>query len=400
MVNFVAGQAKDAGTKIVDGVSEVVGGVFSSLRQQGVSFKYDVETNVKQVFGIPMLITHVAAFAAVGVAAVGTAEVSLRMAQSFICKRRCDTCKGWEALQCTRCRGTGKVKFRGLKSGRNYWEKPAKDDLAVSIANGQEEVIHYPASLDTEFVFPSKEFPRKACPSCDGSGVMNCTECFGKDNLVLSSDKLRDVPRLSWDVLRKIDYSSEHILASMEDPSLAAYWLIAKPELEGGFKFDEDVKQKIWWKYKEDFLRYGMARKSVAEREPGWEHIQKVLLAIDPSTARADPVVVKNVPYYKATKKIKAEVMKLEVPQRPHNWGVSSISLEETGWTKDQLEDPRQKQVPKDALDRAWEMKWRKQKYEELVGERVQKGIAKFQQEAEERRKREERRNRKWWKWF
>ncbi|XP_057864242.1 uncharacterized protein LOC131072182 [Cryptomeria japonica] len=276
VVNFVAGHAKEAGTKIVNGVAEGVGGIFVALRQQGITIKYDVETNVKKVFGIPGLISDVAAFAAVAVASVGAADVGLQMANNFICKRRCNTCKGWEALQCTRCRGTGKVKFRVLKSGLNNQERSAKDDVAVSIANGQAEVIHYPASLDTEFLFPSKEFPTKACPTCEGSGVMNCTECIDKFKYRISSDELCDVPRKSWDVLRKIEYPSEHILAKMEDPSLAAYWLIAKPELEGGFKFDEDVKQKLWWKYKEDFLRYGMVRKSVVEREPGWDHMQKV----------------------------------------------------------------------------------------------------------------------------
>ncbi|XP_057864325.1 uncharacterized protein LOC131072229 [Cryptomeria japonica] len=126
----------------------------------------------------------------------------------------------------------------------------------------------------------------------------------------------------------------------------------------------------------------------------------QALFAIDPIKAREDPVVVKNVPYYKARKKIEAEVMKLEVPQRPHNWGVPTISLEETDQKKDEFEDPRQKQVAKALLDSAWETKWRKQKYDELVAERVQKGIARFQQEAEAQERKRRKRDQKWWKWF
>lgn len=36
----------------------------------------------------------------------------------------------------------------------------------------------------------------------------------------------------------------------MKDPSIAAFWLITMPQIMGGFSYDEDVKQKIWWQYK------------------------------------------------------------------------------------------------------------------------------------------------------
>ena len=45
--------------------------------------------------------------------------------------------------------------------------------------------------------------------------------------------------------------------------------------------------------------------------------------SIDPDRARNDPVIVRNVPYYKAKKALEAEVMKLDPPPRPPNWGVS-----------------------------------------------------------------------------
>lgn len=43
---------------------------------------------------------------------------------------------------------------------------------------------------------------------------------------------------------------------------------------------------------------------------------------MDPVRARDDPVIVKNIPYYKAKKVLEAEVMKLDPPPRPQNWGV------------------------------------------------------------------------------
>lgn len=43
---------------------------------------------------------------------------------------------------------------------------------------------------------------------------------------------------------------------------------------------------------------------------------------MDPERARNDPVVVKNIPFYKAKSALEAEVMKLDPPPRPQNWGV------------------------------------------------------------------------------
>ena len=52
---------------------------------------------------------------------------------------------------------------------------------------------------------------------------------------------------------------------------------------------------------------------------------QQALISIDPARARDDPIIVKNVPYYKAKKTLEAEVMKLDPPPRPKNWGVSTF---------------------------------------------------------------------------
>lgn len=36
----------------------------------------------------------------------------------------------------------------------------------------------------------------------------------------------------------------------MRDPKIAAFWLFTYPQILGGFAYDDDVKQKIWWAYK------------------------------------------------------------------------------------------------------------------------------------------------------
>lgn len=53
----------------------------------------------------------------------------------------------------------------------------------------------------------------------------------------------------------------------------------------------------------------------------------QALISIDPVRAREDPVIVKNIPYYKAKKALEAEVMKFDPPPRPQNWGVRILSL-------------------------------------------------------------------------
>lgn len=42
----------------------------------------------------------------------------------------------------------------------------------------------------------------------------------------------------------------QHIVHSMKDPSIAAFWLFTMPQIVGGFEYDDDVKNKIWWQYK------------------------------------------------------------------------------------------------------------------------------------------------------
>lgn len=98
--------------------------------------------------------------------------------------------------------------------------------------------------------------------------------------------------------------------------------------------------------YIQENMRYDQLRDAVAKRKPGWEYLQEVrenylpetlfievinykfcywnqgLVSLDPERARNDPVVVKNIPYYKAKTALETEVMKLNPPPRPQNWGV------------------------------------------------------------------------------
>ena len=50
--------------------------------------------------------------------------------------------------------------------------------------------------------------------------------------------------------------------------------------------------------------------------------LSQALISIDHARARDDPVIVKNVPYYKAKKALETEVMKIDPPPRPPNCGV------------------------------------------------------------------------------
>ncbi|KAL7255335.1 hypothetical protein ACSBR1_009478 [Camellia fascicularis] len=72
-------------------------------------------------------------------------------------------------------------------------------------------------------------------------------------------------------------------------------------------------------------MLYDQLRDVVAKRKPGWEYLQHGLISIDPVRSRDDPVVVKNIPYFKAKKALEAEVLKLDPPPRPENWGLNEM---------------------------------------------------------------------------
>lgn len=58
---------------------------------------------------------------------------------------------------------------------------------------------------------------------------------------------------LMWATL---PFSLQNILNSMKDPKIAAFWLLTMPQVVGGFNYDDEVKQKIWWAYKVRGLRF------------------------------------------------------------------------------------------------------------------------------------------------
>ncbi|KNA22491.1 hypothetical protein SOVF_033060 [Spinacia oleracea] len=338
---------------------------------------YGIAGSAPRGFGIPEFISKVSYTTIFAVATLGTWDIALELGKKVICQRDCQTCSGWQALRCTMCRGSGQVHYQvksyTLKSG----EKPTAESVAGAIANDQAELFHLPSAIDMHTPLPLKE-----CPTCDGTGVMKCTECKNKLQIRISADDIMEPPWKAYNVLKKMDYPYEHIINSMKDPSIAAFWLLTMPQIVGGFNFDDETKQKIWWQYKES-MRYDQLRDVVAQRQPGWEHLQQALVTLDPARARDDPVIVKNVPYYKAKKALEMEVLKLDPPPRPKNWGELNLPLDTSSWSKDDLKDPKkmdemklllnaQKEIAEKILDAQWEAKWRHNKLNEMLEEKVQ----------------------------
>ncbi|URE45561.1 hypothetical protein MUK42_14745 [Musa troglodytarum] len=295
-------------------------------------------------------------------------------------------------------------------------ERATADCVAEAIFENRAELVHLPAAINRSLPLPSKD-----CPTCDGTGVMGCPECKHKWQVRISADNIMEPPWKAYNVMRKMDYPYENIVHSMRDPKIAAFWLITMPQILGGFNYDEDVKQKIWWSYEES-IRYDQLRDLVAERKPGWEHLQNALISVDPVRARDDPVIVKNIPYYKAKKALEAEVLNLDVPPRPQNWGLlhfnsSNLSMEfcfcffvilynagmlvevalvyliandeidlplkASSWTEEELKDPAkvlemtslltaQREIADKILDAQWEAKWRQDKLNDLLKEKLQ----------------------------
>ncbi|KAJ7981755.1 Embryo defective protein [Quillaja saponaria] len=347
---------------------------------------FDIAGSASRGFGVPEFISKLSYASIFVVATLGTYDIALELGKKVICQRNCRTCNGWQALRCTMCRGSGRVHYQvksyALKSG----EKATAESVADAIAENRAELVHIPSSLDLHSPLPSKD-----CPTCDGTGVMGCPECKHKLQVRISADDIMEPPWTAYNILRKMDYPYEHIVHSMKDPSIAAFWLITLPQVVGGFNYDDDVKQKIWWQYK-DSMRYDQLRDVVAKRKPGWEYLQEALISIDPARARDDPVIVKNVPYYKAKKALEAEVMKLNPPPRPPNWGELDLPLNASSWTEEDLKDSEkfyemtvllnaQREIADKILDAQWEAKWHQEKLNEMLKEKVQPYIKNLDRE-------------------
>ncbi|KAF9587827.1 hypothetical protein IFM89_005831 [Coptis chinensis] len=346
---------------------------------------FDVVGSAPRGFGVPQFISHLSFSAIFAVATLGTYDIALELGKKVICQRNCRTCSGWQALRCSMCKvmQTWKVTVTlrqlHMPASVNYTvhgEKPTAECVADAISDNRAELVHLPSAIDLNVPLPLKD-----CSTCDGSGVMSCPECKHKLQVRISADDIMEPPWKAYNVLRKMDYPYENIIHSMKDPSIAAFWLITMPQIMGGFEYDDDVKQRIWWQYKES-MRYDQLRDVVEKRQPGWEHLQEALISIDPVRARDDPVIVKNIPYYKAKKAVESEVMKLDVPPRPRSWGDLNLPLDASSWTEEDLKDPNkllemtvllnaQREMADKFLDSQWETKWRQDKLTELLEEKV-----------------------------
>ncbi|KAM3320620.1 hypothetical protein P3S67_007822 [Capsicum chacoense] len=341
-----------------------------------ITLAYDIAGSAPRGFGVPEFISKLSYSTIFLVATLGTYDIAMELGKKVICQRDCRTCSGWQALQCTMCKGSGKVHYQVKSYTLKRGEKATAESIADAIADNRAELVHLPSTVDLHLPLPSKE-----CPSCDGSGVMKCPECKGKLQIRISTDDIMEPPWKAYNIMRKMDYPYEHIVDSMKDPGIAAFWLLTLPQIVGGFEYDDDVKKKIWWQYKES-MRYDQLRDVVAKRKPGWEYLQDALVSIDPVRARQDPVVVKNIPYFKAKKALEAEVMKLDPPPRPQNWGELNLPLNASSWSEKDLKDPKklyemtvllnaQREMAEKMLDAQWEAKWREEKLNKMLEEKV-----------------------------
>ncbi|WOH00228.1 hypothetical protein DCAR_0519586 [Daucus carota subsp. sativus] len=387
--------------KLVDGLKQFADKQFQELnRRYGQQFMevlefpikvvlspftlaYDIAGSAPRGFGVPEFISKLSFSTIFVVATLGTYDITFELGKKLLCQRNCRTCNGWQALQCTLCKGSGKVQFQVKQYTLRSGEKATAECIADAIADNRAEIVHLPSSMNFGVPLPSKD-----CPDCDGSGVMKCPECKGKLQIRISADDIMEPPWKAYDIMRKMDYPYEHIVHSMKDPSIAAFWLITMPQIMGGFNYDDDVKQKIWWQYKES-MRYDELRDVVATRKPGWEHLQEALQSIDPARAKDDPIIVRNIPYYRAKKALEAEVMKLDAPPRPQNWGELSLPLDASSWTEEDRKDPRkldemrvllnaQREIADKMLDAQWEAKWRQEQLNKMLIEKVQPYIQKI----------------------
>ncbi|GAB2215630.1 hypothetical protein Droror1_Dr00020020 [Drosera rotundifolia] len=345
-----------------------------------LTLPFDLIGSAHRGFGVPEFLSNAAFAGVAAVITIGTCDIAFDVGKKLVGPRDCRTCYGWQALCCSTCKGKGKVHYQVKNFSLRSGEKATAGSIADSVVENRAELVPLPSALDLGVPLPSTD-----CPTCDGTGVMKCRECKDKLQVTLSAERIMNPPWKAMSVMSRMDYPYENILDSMKDPSIAAFWLFTMPEVVGGFKFDDEIKQKIWWQYK-DSMRYDQLRDVVAQRKPGWEHLQEGLVTLDPSRARDDPVVVKNVPYFKLKKALEVEVMKLDPPPRPKNWGDLELPLDTSSWSEEDLKDPKklfemtvllngQREIAEQVLDAKWEAKWRQEKLNEMLEEKAQSFI-------------------------
>ncbi|KAL1549698.1 hypothetical protein AAHA92_17769 [Salvia divinorum] len=269
---------------------------------------FDIAGSAPRGFGVPEFISKLSYSAIFAIATLGTYDIAIELGKKRLWK------------------GAIPSKDYTLRSG----EKATAENIADAVADNRAELVHLPSSLN-HLPLPSKE-----CPDCNGSGVMKCPECKGKSPIRISADDIMETPWKAYSIMRKMDYPYEHIIHSMKDPSIGAFWLITLPQIVGGFEYDEDVKQKIWWEYKESMR-----------------------------------------------KALETEVLKFNPPPRPDKWGDLDLPLNASSWTEEDLKDPKklyemtvllnaQREIAEQILDAQWEAKWREEKINEMLKERIE----------------------------
>ncbi|KAL9251106.1 hypothetical protein AKJ16_DCAP00934 [Drosera capensis] len=297
-------------------------------------------------FGVPEFLSNAAFAGVAAVITIGTCDIAFDIGKKFVGPRLI-------AEPATDGMPYAVLRVKGKASG----EKATAGSIADAVVENRAELVPLPSALDLDVPLPSTD-----CPTCNGT--------------------ITNPPWKAMNVMSKMHYPYEIILDSMKDPSIAAFWLFTMPEVVGGFKLDDEIKQKFWWHYK-DSMRYDQLRDVVAQRKPGWENLQEGLVQLDPSRARDDAVVVKNVPYFKLKKALEVEVMKLDPPPRPKNWGDLELPLDASSWSEEDLKDPMklfemtvllngQREIAEQVLDAKWEAKWRQEKLNEMLEEKAQ----------------------------
>ncbi|KAG0585940.1 hypothetical protein KC19_2G050700 [Ceratodon purpureus] len=367
-------------------VKQRSGEFVGAVKDTAVEFSWDLRDAAEAGFGVPKLISSVASLSVAVVAASGTAAVMFDGAGKVFGKRECIECNGWEGLRCTMCEGKGLVHYfvNNIEDGQS----DSVQSLAAAISSGNASFGYVPATMNS-----GHPLPRRECPTCDGTGVITCKKCKGESwKPKLNLDDIMDVPWKAWNVYRKITPPTESEDKLMANPDLARWMMFDKPAIEDGIEYDEDVKEKMWLEYKEK-RSYDELREKVERREPGWEVFQQGLMNINPDRARVDPLVVQNVPYYKAQLQVQAEIDQLQPPPRPANWGDLKMPLSEADWKKEDLKDPRvreemetllrtQEGIYGALLDSAWEKQWRDQQFEAISKAKIEAYLQAKQEEG------------------
>lgn len=366
-------------------VKQRSGEFVGAVKDTALELSWDLRDAAEAGFGVPKLISSVASLSVAVVAASGTAAIVLDGAGKVFGKRECIECLGWEGLRCTMCEGKGLVQYfvNNFEDGQG----DSVQSLAAAIASGSANLGYVPASVNSGL-----PLPRRECPTCEGTGVMTCKKCKGESwKPKMNFDDIMDVPWKAWNVYRKTTPPTESHDKMMANPDLARWMMFEKPAIESGIEYDEDVKEKMWWDYK-DKRRYDDLREKVERREPGWEVLQQGLVNINPDRARHDPVIVQNVPLYKAQIQIRDEVDQLEPPPRPANWADVKLPLSEADWKKEDLKNPRvreemetllktQEGIYGALLDSAWEKSWRDQQFEAISKAKIEAFLQAKQEE-------------------